>query len=73
MDVGAFAPELADTLAVPADDVTTARQLPQISALDAEFFRKIGKEYSGVARALERERRVSYVVIGSTLRKRRTI
>lgn len=39
MDVVAFAPQLADVLEVPADDVTVALELPPISAPYAEFFR----------------------------------
>lgn len=39
VDVATFAPELADILAVPADEETVALELPQISAPDAEFFR----------------------------------
>jgi len=39
MDVASFAPELADVLAVAADDVTITLELPQTSAPDADFFR----------------------------------
>ena len=39
MDVAAFAPELADVLAAPADDGAISLEMPKTSAPDAEFFR----------------------------------